>query len=115
MKHNSMNYRKADLPPNCGSCVFREWDEDGARCLHPCRVSRFGLAAHVAEMANNGGMNAKGIAESLLEDAVADQDHADYFYVCDNYAKDGLHKSAVILRDAEAGFVELITSLMPKG
>ena len=79
------NERKQSMPPHCGNCIFHEWDEDRSTCMHPCKVRESRLAGDVAAMAEDGGMSAYSIAESLLDDALTDQDWQPYDSVCDHW------------------------------
>ena len=78
------NERKQTMPPHCGNCIFHEWDEDRSTCMHPSKVRDSDLA-DVAAMAEDGGMLAYDIAESLLDDAITDQEWQPYDAVCDHW------------------------------
>ena len=114
------NERKQIMPPHCGNCIFHDWEESASKCRHPCQVSEEGIRQEVADLATDGGMSSSGIAESLLEDAMTDQEWQEYDHVCDNwrgrecasYPERGKEERRV--RDAaRTMFAERIASLMP--
>lgn len=114
------NERKAEMPQHCGNCIFHEWGEDRSTCMHPHKVRRTDLVDDLRDMAEADAMSAHGIAESLLWDAIADQEWQPYDHVCDHWrgreCKSYPDRSAEEKRvraEAVAAFEELVESLMP--
>ena len=114
------NERKQTMPPHCGNCIYHEWDEDRSTCEHPCKVSRDGLRQEVQDLAEDGGMSAYGIAESLMDDAIADQEWQPYDAVCDNWRgrehrsyPDRLQEEGRVREEAKEAFRQLVESMMP--
>ena len=116
------NERKQTMPPHCGNCIYHEWDECHSTCTHPCKASHDGLRQEVQDLAEDGGMSAYGIAESLMDDAIADQEWQPYDAVCDNwrgrecrsYPDRGQGRCERRVRaEAKAAFCQLVESMMP--
>jgi len=114
------NERKQTMPPHCGNCIFHEWDEDRSTCMHPCKVRRDDLADEVAGLADDGAMTADAIAESLLRDAIADQEWQEYDAVCDHWRgrehkryPERQQEEKQVMQQVRDEFVRLIESMLP--
>ena len=117
MNHNE---RKQSMPPHCGNCIYHEWDYERSTCEHPCKVSRDGLIQEVQDLAEDGGMSAVGIAESLMDDAITNQDWQPYDSVCDNWRgrehrspPDRGNEERRARAEARESFCQLVESMMP--
>lgn len=105
------NYRKAQLPAHCGTCAFHDWDSDGSTCRHPDFVT---IDPHdVLDLEADGGMTAQGVAESLFEEYLSNQDWQPYDDVCDQHTPKGKPRDDEALRQAAfAAFTKKIEAVI---
>ena len=116
------NERPANLAPHCGSCAFFDCEDGDCRCLHPHKVDRDHIEEAIADLAEDDGMTAWAIAESLMEAAFVDQEAQPYDNVCIYWRAippaipgGGGDREARFLRAAaRQDFVDLVSSIIKK-